>query len=301
MAYPIDPKQGFLRTPARYPHDAFGVDTGGRARPHSGFDATPTVANATACSVLGGKVIRTGYTIYAGHYVVEVAPDGWLWLSMHLAKYTVSVGDELGPGDAIGIVGRTGGGGGSPLTGNTKMGIHIHVSRCRDIAAVNRIVNGYVRARYKGETSAQWALAHGLSDPYPHIIASGSDKTSRPSNPTKNGFLMALSDKDQDEVLRRLREQEPKLDAIQLWIEASRNEQLYDNGTQSKADRLQRSVESLTGKVEEQKSKADQLHDFFFGISGDEKYSFAPHLRNTLNDIRSTSRAIAEKLGIVSK
>lgn len=172
MAYPIHPSEGYLRTPARYPHDAFGVDTGGRVRPHSGFDATPTVTNCPARSVLGGTVVQTGYTIYAGHYVVENAPDGWLWLSLHMSAVHVSKGQKTSPDSIIGVVGNTGGGGGSPLKGNAAMGKHIHVSRCRDMAAVNRIINGRVRARLKNETSAQWAEAHGLSDPYPHILNS---------------------------------------------------------------------------------------------------------------------------------
>lgn len=301
MAYPIDPKHGYLRTPARYPHDAFGVDTGGRARPHSGFDATPTIPSAPAQSVLGGRVIKTGYTIYAGYYVVEDAPDGWLWLSLHLAALAVNTGDVIGPGHMIGVVGRTGGGGGSPLTGNTKMGIHIHVSRCQDMAAVNRIINGYVRARYKGETSAQWAKAHGLSDPYPHIIASGSDKASAPQNP-QDGFLMALNDEQQKDLYDKVMGLDNKIDTVQTWISATRGEQLID-GKWSKADQLQRSVDALPRAQAdtETASKVSELHDFLFKVGEGEKYTFAAHLRNTLNDIRSTSRAIAEKLGIASK
>lgn len=173
MAYPIDPAQGILRTPSKFPHDAFGVDTGGRVRPHSGTDSTPRVANCPARSVLGGRVIRIGWTIYAGNYVVVAAPDGWLWLDIHLARPSVVADEVIRPGDTIGIVGNTGGGGSGPLAGKTgKLAIHLHTSRCRDLEAVDRIINGLVRARRKGETSAQWAAAHGFSDPYPHIIAS---------------------------------------------------------------------------------------------------------------------------------
>jgi hypothetical protein len=215
MAYPIHPSEGFLRTPERFPHDAFGVDTGGRERPHSGFDATPTVANCPARSVLGGRVVQTGYTIYAGHYVVEAAPDGWLWLSLHLARLFVAQGHVTRPDTIIGVVGNTGGGGGSPLKGNAKMGRHIHVSRCRDMDAVNRIIHGKLRARYKGETSAQWAAAHGLSDPYPHILASvkstEKDKDQPPAKTpeqieeeelmgAKEEIIAALSDKVEREA-----------------------------------------------------------------------------------------------------
>lgn len=184
MAYPITPKQGYLRTPARFPHDAFAVDTGGRVRPHSGIDSTPTVANAQARSVLGGTVVRADWTKYAGNFVVEAAPDGWLWITLHLANRLVRPTDDTRftqPDSVIGIVGNTGGGG--ALGSKATIGIHSHVSRCRDMAAVNRIINGLVRGRYKGETNEEWAAAHGLSDPYPHIIASVSGKANTPADP----------------------------------------------------------------------------------------------------------------------
>lgn len=191
MAYPIAPAQGFIRTPDRYRHDAFGhdgmVDGCTRIRPHSGLDTTPIVANARALSVLGGKVVRADWTIYAGNYVAVEATDGWIWLSLHLASRLVRPGDRVEEGDVIGIVGNTGGGGSGPLAGKTgNLGIHVHTCRCRDMAAVNRIVNGLVRARYKGETPDQWAAAHGLSDPYPHIISSLSGRASgtKGSTPT---------------------------------------------------------------------------------------------------------------------
>lgn len=204
MSYPIDPKQGFLRTPDRYPHDAFAVDTGGRVRPHSGIDSTPRVAGALARSVLGGVVTRADWTIYAGNYVVERAPDGWLWLSLHLASRLVRPGAVLKPGDPVGVVGNTGGGGTGPLAGKTGMATHLHTSRCRDDAAVDRIVHGRVRPRYKGETNAQWAAAHGLSDPLPHINAA----VKASAEAEKAGFLMALNDTEQARVLALLEAQE---------------------------------------------------------------------------------------------
>lgn len=185
MAYPIAPKQGYLRVPSVYRHDAFahdGSDGCARVRPHSGIDSTPTVANAQALSVLGGKVVKADYTIYAGNYVVVQAPDGWLWLDIHLASRLVRAGDVVREGGVIGIVGNTGGGG--ALGTKARIGIHLHTSRCKDMTAVNRIVNGLVRARYKGESPEAWALNHGLSDPYPHIIRSLSDKASTPLDPT---------------------------------------------------------------------------------------------------------------------
>lgn len=211
MAWPIDPKQGFYRYPAKYVHDAFGHDGGvdgcKRVRPHSGGDSTPSVKSARALSVLGGKVVRTGWTIYAGNYVVVDAPDGWLWLDIHLASRLVATGADVGEGDAIGIVGNTGGGGSGPLAGKSgNLAIHLHTSRCKDMAAVDRIINGYVRARYKGETAAQWATAHGLSDPYPHIIKSVEDgKSSAPIEEDE------MNDADRTWLQKALNDQEKRI------------------------------------------------------------------------------------------
>ena len=204
MAYPMDPSEGFLRTPTKYPHDAFGhdgaVDGCSRIRPHTGNDSTPRVKDATARTVLGGRVGRADYTIYAGNYVVVEAPDGWLWLDLHLQRRLVRPGHILAEGDAIGVVGNTGGGGSGPLAGVGKLGTHLHTSRCKDYAAVDRIVNGLVRRRGKGESAERWAAAMGLSDPYPHILK--SLETSKASGtsadaPNREGFLMALTDKQQ--------------------------------------------------------------------------------------------------------
>lgn len=211
MAYPIDPKNGFLRAPNPYKHDAFGhdgaVDGCARVRPHSGIDSTPRVPNCPARSVLGGRVVETGWTIYAGNYVVVAAPDGWLWLDIHMAKRTVTSGAVVAEGGQIGIVGNTGGGGSGPLAGKQgKLAIHQHTSRCRDMAAVGRIINGLVRSRRKGETSAQWATAHGLSDPYPHIIASVEDgKSNAPATgtPIEEDDMYSDTDRARDELTNK--------------------------------------------------------------------------------------------------
>lgn len=185
MAYPIAPAQGFPRVPEKYPHDAFGVDTGGRARPHSGFDLTPTVKNASAVPAVSGRVTRTGLSQYAGNYVEVVDSSNRRWLYIHLASISVRPGDSVVEGRTVlGIVGNTGGNG---ALGNSKMGVHLHVSLAQDATAANRILNGLVRARYKNETNAQWATAHGLIDPWP-VIRDG-DK-----NSNSNTEWLSMSD-----------------------------------------------------------------------------------------------------------
>jgi hypothetical protein len=173
-ATPLLPAQGFERTAVAtklslgkaYPHDAFGVDSGGRVRPHSGHDSTPTVTRATARTVLQGQVSRTGFSVYAGNFVEVDAEDGWLWLTLHLASIAVAADAPVDEGQGIGIAGNTGGGG---ALGKASMFVHVHTSRCVNRAAADRILNGLVRGRIKGETSAEWAHAMGLSDPWPII------------------------------------------------------------------------------------------------------------------------------------
>ncbi len=186
MAYPMLLTEGYLRTPyatpesknKAYVHDGFGADTGGRVRPHSGFDSSPTVKNATACSVLAGTVTRTGVSKYAGNYVEILSSDGKLWLYIHLAAIAVPVGANVYPGQGIGIIGNTGGGGALGKPG--PLAVHLHTSRCDNRAAADRILNGLVRERYKNESTAQWAAAHGLSDPWPVIRESVQAKPEVP-------------------------------------------------------------------------------------------------------------------------
>lgn len=176
MAYPMSLAQGYLRTPTAtkesrgtaFAHDGFahdGADGCSRVRPHSGFDASPTVVNATAISVLPGRVTRTGYTKYAGNFVEILSTDGRLWLYIHLHSIAVGIG-PVNEGQGIGIIGNTGGGG---ALGANKMFVHLHVSRCDNTEAANRILNGLVYGRNKNETPAQWAARYGLSDPWPII------------------------------------------------------------------------------------------------------------------------------------
>lgn len=199
MANPISKSEGFVRTPDRFPHDAFAADTGGRVRPHSGLDTTPTVANARARAVIGGTVTRVGRTVPAGNYVEILGDDGWLWLSIHLARQGVGSGARVEEDDVIGIVGNTGGSG--ALTGGSKLAVHSHVSRCRDRAAADRVLNGTVRARLKGETREQWATAHGFSDPWPTIRdGKASSDTPATSGDNEEDWLMALTDQQQGEL-----------------------------------------------------------------------------------------------------
>lgn len=266
MAYPIDPKQGFMRTPDRYPHDAFGVDTGGRVRPHSGFDSTPRVPNAEARSVLGGTVVKADWTKYAGNYVVEAAPDGWLWLTLHLASRSVRAGAVTEPGSVIGVVGNTGGGG--ALGSKATIGIHSHVSRCRDMAAVNRIVNGLVRPRYKGETNAEWAEAHGLSDPYPHIIESlkARDALEDFMAPIDEARFAAL-ETNVNMLLTELRNVRPTIDAL-------RSEQVEEDGI----------AQSTHKQAASAAADAAALREAILG-KGNGYYSWLDRIRSVMNEL----------------
>jgi len=204
MALPIDPKQGFLRSPVPYVHDQFGhdgaVDGCTRVRPHSGIDATPRVANASALAVRGGAVVETGWTIYAGNYVVIQASDGLLWLYIHLARASVRADDVLEAGDELGIIGNTGGGGSGPLAGKTgNLAIHLHVSLCLTMLAVGAIINGLVRSRRKGETAEQWAQAHGLIDPWPFIV----DDSKTAANAEEEDDMYTQTDRERDIAIKR--------------------------------------------------------------------------------------------------
>lgn len=181
MAYPISPDEGYVRTPAKYPHDAFGADTGGRVRPHTGLDTTPlpTVANARNRAVLSGVVTRVGYSQYTGNYVEIRDGKGRYWLTFHQRENLVRAGAIVAENAVIGYTGNTGGTG---AIGSAKIGVHNHTSLCVDQAAATRLITGQVRARYKNETTEAWAKERGLLDPWP-IIRDG-DKDSNPVTPT---------------------------------------------------------------------------------------------------------------------
>lgn len=196
MAYPIAPSEGFVRTPAKYPHDAFGADTGGRVRPHTGLDTTPTVANARNLAVLSGVVTRVGFSPYTGNYVEIRDSKNRYWLTFHQRQNLVSVGAIVAEGAVIGYTGNTGGGG---ALGALKIGVHNHTSLCVNQAAATRLITGQVRARYKGETTEQWANDRGLLDPWP-IIRDG-DKDSNPKpQPERKGLFMYLTE-DQEKAI----------------------------------------------------------------------------------------------------
>lgn len=182
MALPIDPSEGYMRIPPNYRHDGFahdGSDGCTRVRPHSGVDATPTVPNSRNRAVLSGTVTRTGFSVYTGNYVEIRDAKGRYWLTFHQRQNLVSAGDIVSAGAIIGYTGNTGGTG---ALGSVKIGVHNHTSLCATQAASTGLINGRIRERYKNETPAQWAAAHGLLDPWPVIQDSlkDSDKDTNP-------------------------------------------------------------------------------------------------------------------------
>lgn len=199
MAYPIDPSEGFVRTPSKYPHDAFGADTGGRVRPHTGLDTTPTVANARNRAVVSGVVTRTGYSQYVGNYVEIRDAKGRYWLTFHQRQNLVKPDAIVAENAVIGYTGNTGGSG---ALGSAKIGVHNHTSLCATQAAATRLITGQVRARYKNETTAQWAADRGLLDPWPIIrdgekadapATGGTEKPTTPRRRSPNMLLVGIN------------------------------------------------------------------------------------------------------------
>lgn len=197
MAYPIHPSEGYVRTPGKYPHDAFGADTGGRVRPHTGLDSTPNVPNARNRAVVSGVVTRVGYSQYTGNYVEIRDAKGRYWLTFHQRENLVKPGSIVAENAVIGVTGNTGGSG---AIGSAKIGVHNHTSLCINQGAATRLITGQVRARYKNETVAQWAADRGLLDPWP-IIRDG-DKNDAPATGGDQGDDM-FSDDDR-KLLQRV-------------------------------------------------------------------------------------------------
>lgn len=199
MAYPIDPSEGYVRTPGKYIHDAFGHDGSDgckRVRPHTGIDTAPTVANARNRAVVAGVVTRTGFSVYTGNYVEIRDTKGRYWLTFHQRQNLVSAGQSVAEGAVIGYTGDTGGSG---ALGADKIAVHNHTSLCATQAAATRLITGQVRARYKNETTAQWAADRGLLDPWP-IIRDGEKAdapatggtTKEPATPRRRSPNMLL-------------------------------------------------------------------------------------------------------------
>jgi hypothetical protein len=128
---------------------------------------------------VSGVVTRAGFSTYTGNYVEIRDSKGRYWLTFHQRQNLVSVGDNVsGEGDGT-VIGITGNSGGSGALGSAKIGVHNHTSLCISQSAATRLITGQVRARYKNETTAQWAADRGLLDPWP-IIRDG-EKTDAPA------------------------------------------------------------------------------------------------------------------------
>jgi hypothetical protein len=173
MALPYEQGKAFIRTPDRYPHDAFGAATGGRTIPHSGIDVTPARKGDTSAFILsvnGGIVREQGWDKEAGNYVIIEENDGGFWGYGHNSKNLVPAGTRVKAGQRIANFGMTGG----------AKGVHCHIWRAKTLAAARRIVHGYVNLK-KSLTTKAWADGMGLTDPLPYIQKASSASPSKPT------------------------------------------------------------------------------------------------------------------------
>lgn len=185
MAWPTT-GQAFFRNPEGiYKHDGFGHDRGHdagvrpacfRTIPHSGLDFT---GRGPILSVAGGYVVASEWSTGAGWALVEdvtVPGYGRVWLVyFHGAARMLPVGTITRWGQELGTIGDTG-------TGTSKGAYHLHLAAATSLRAALSLLRTGNFARYKGETSGQWAARMGLVDPLP-VIRAALAAQSKPSNP----------------------------------------------------------------------------------------------------------------------
>jgi murein DD-endopeptidase MepM/ murein hydrolase activator NlpD len=204
MAIPVDERYCYLIEP-------FGT-TSGRQFPHTGDDwarkkvgGNPIQEQPDIYAVYSGTVIAAGWDREAGNRTVIHYWFGRFGVYGHQAKILVTVGQAVTEGERIGLLGGTG----------IASGPHLHYSQYTDQA---RALSGIVRywQGVKWASVDQWAAASGLIRP---------DYTSKSSN-ERAGFLMALSDAQQQELLKNTRDIAKALrvpDAPYDWLPAINN------------------------------------------------------------------------------
>ena len=229
MAYPYDRDRSYLRDPISYPHDAFGVDTGGRTMPHTGFDVSPNVKGDTSTPVLtpvGGTIVETGIDKESGLYHLIQGDDGGAWGLGHHSKFVRREG-RVERGDVIAYMG---------MSGTGAKGVHVHVWRATNMAAARRIVTGYTNLR-KGRTIAAWAESMGgLTDPYPHYLAAIADEDRRVADAQEEEDTMNWKDRY---LLQLIAESQGRVEARTL-------------GNSDALERLNAAVADLAAELGEQ-------------------------------------------------
>jgi murein DD-endopeptidase MepM/ murein hydrolase activator NlpD len=158
--------------------------SGGRWSPafHGGVDFTPIVKGSRIPAYAVGAGTITGINLGGGaagnNVMLRLDHDGSLWWYGHLSRIDVARGQRVRDGQQIGLIGAT---------GNTT-GVHLHLER-------------------------HWPRIDVETDPWPHIKDApdidGNTSSWQTGNPdvavgdsgsTGKGFLMALTEAQQDEL-----------------------------------------------------------------------------------------------------
>lgn len=270
MVYPVDLEYCYLIEP-------FGT-TSGREFPHTGDDfarrksgGKPLQEKPDIYAAHDGEVVAAGWHAQAGNRTIIAYDHGVIGVYGHQAEMHVKPGARVAAGQRVGLLGGTG----------KTSGPHLHYA---EYTSRQRAISGVVQYwKNKGggvlwPSVTAWADASGLIRPDYRL----DDKASAPL--TDKGFLMALTDDEQAEVLRLLRESAEREKKIDLWVEAVRGDQLDESGL-SRSARVHRLMEGMTAKVD---ALYAELAD-----PGTVGYSWAARARSVLN--RLEAKFLADK------
>lgn len=245
-----------------------------RKRPtHGGIDLTPVVANQAEpiVAIEDGTIIiadkNTGKGDTSGMDIMLLGKrTGIRWWYGHLSKVAVDVRQTVKRGQVMGATGTTG----SSASGKaSSTGVHLHLEA--HYPAINTEID-------------PWAWLHDAPDVDDSVMPLAPTREQarrdyvKASAPlTRKDFLMALTDDEQAEVLRLLRENADNVAKVDKWVEAVRGDQLYDSGTKSRAERIHTLLDGITVKV-------DALHDGILAV-GARGYSWLDRIRSVMNTL----------------
>lgn len=243
---------------------------------HGGDDFTPVVANKPepVYAIEDGTILIADRSAERGDtsgldIMLVGKQTGIRWWYGHLSKVGVALHQKVKAGDVLGATGTTG----SSKTGKaSSTGVHLHLEA--HYPRINHEVDPWKWLHdapdVYGSTMPLATTRAKALEQYPKYVG---DKATTPATKDK-GFLMALTPDEQAEVLRLLRENADKVKKIDLWLEATRGDQIDDIG-QSRAARIHRLMEGMTAKVD---ALYTELAD-----PGTVGYSWAARARSILN------------------
>ena len=109
----------------------------GASTNHAGIDIGRVGYSTTTVAAKAGTVIVSGYNKYRGNYVVVSHGAGNTTTYQHLSKRSVSVGDKVAQGQAVGITGSTG----------VSSGAHLHFEIMENGVIINplKYLTDYVK------------------------------------------------------------------------------------------------------------------------------------------------------------